>query len=308
MALMQGAAGQTPTPAAGAAPSLAQATTPEARQVPPAPPAGAPPATTPAPAGAAAPSSPPPGAARGGLTPQQIKELGHVHEGQYGALAPQNLAKKRPKPPFDLTSTWFIDLRRAFGDFRFGPPYPEFYEPGKQALKEAAEAQAAGQRYRDSIGQCYPAGMPMIMTRVWPISMVQLPTVIYMMFGFTNSLRIIYLDGRKHSDPDIVVPTYNGESIGHWEKDTLVVHTKYFETNEHWIDSGLPVSDEFEIVERMKLVDGGKLLEIEYIMTDPKNWKGEWRNTKRWMRMDHSDIPEVECLPNLNKNLPSTGG
>jgi hypothetical protein len=41
-------------------------------------------------------------------------------------------------------------------------------------------------------------------------------------------------------------------------------------------------------------------------MVDPKSWKGEWKSTKRWMRMDYSDIPEVECLPNLNKNLPST--
>jgi hypothetical protein len=243
---------------------------------------------------------------RPGISPAQLAELGHVHEGQYGALAPQNLAKKRPKPPFDLTSTWFVDLSRAFADFRFGPPYPEFYEAGQRAMKEAAEAQKKGERYRDSIGQCYPAGMPMIMTRVWPISMVQLPTVIYMMFGFTNSLRIIYLDGRQHTDPDIVVPTYNGESIGRWEGDTLVVHTKYFEPNEHWIDSGLPISDQFEITERMKLVENGTRLQIEYTMTDPKNWKGEWKSTKKWIRMDYSDIPEVECLPNLNKNLPST--
>lgn len=243
---------------------------------------------------------------RGGLTPEQIKELSHTHEGYYGALAPQNLAKERAKAPFNLTGTWFVDLRRAFNDFRFGPPYPEFYAAGQQAMKEAAAAAQAGKPYRDSIGECYPAGMPMIMTRVWPISMVQMPTVIYMMFGFTNSLRMIYLDGRPHSDPDIVVPTYNGESIGHWEGDTLVVNSKYFETNQHWIDSGLPVSDQFEITERIKLKDNGMTLEIEYIMTDPKNWKGEWRSTKRWMRMDHSDIPEVECLPNLNEDLPST--
>src|SRR5262245_36562743 len=252
------------------------------------------------------PAGPAPAGPRPGLNAEQIAELSHAHEGYYGALAPENLKKKRAKPPFDLTSTWFVDLRRAFGDFRFGPPYPEFYEAGQQAMKEAAEAQKRGERYRDSIGQCYPAGMPMIMTRVWPISMVQMPTVIYMMFGFTNSLRIIYLDGRPHSDPDIVVPTYNGESIGHWEKDALVVNTKYFEPNEHWIDSVLPISDQLEINERISLLDGGKTLQIEYTMTDPKNWKGEWKSTKKWMRMDYSDIPEVECLPNLNKNLPST--
>ena len=240
------------------------------------------------------------------LTQEQIDELAHKHDGYYGALAPQNLAIKRPKPPHDFTGTWFIDLRRSFADFRFGPPYPEFYEAGKTAMKEAEEARKAGKPYRDSIGQCYPAGMPMIMTRVWPINIIQLPTAVFMNFGFTNSMRFIYTDGRKHTDPDVAIFTYNGESIGKWEGNDLVVHTKYFETNEHWIDSGLPVSDEFEIIERMRLKENGMILEIDYTMTDPKNWKGEWKNTKRWMRQDYSDIPEVECLPNLNKNLPST--
>jgi hypothetical protein len=254
-----------------------------------------------------APALPAPGGGqRPGLSQEAIDNLSHKHPGYPGALAPENLNKKRPKPPFDVTGTWFIDLRRAFNDFKFGPPYPEFYEAGKQAMKEAEEARKAGRPYRDSIGQCYPAGMPMIMTRVWPISMMQAPSAIFMMFNFTNSLRIIYLDGRKHTDPDIADLTYNGESIGHWEKDSLVVHTKYFETNQHWIDDGIPISDEFEMVERIQLLDEGKTLQIEYTMTDPKNWKGEWKNTKRWMRVDNSDISEVECLPNLNKDLPST--
>jgi hypothetical protein len=242
----------------------------------------------------------------GGLSPAQIDELSHKHDGYYGALSPQNLAKPRPKPPFDLTGTWFVDLRKTFLDFMFGPPYPQFYAAGQQALKDSAAAMKAGKPYRDSIGECYPAGMPMIMTRVWPINMIQLPTSIHMIFGFTNSLRIIYLDGRPHTDPDIAISTYNGESIGHWEGDTLVVNTRYFEPNQHWIDLGLPVSDQFEITERMRLLDKGKTLEIQYIMTDPNNWKGEWRNTKRWLRSDYSDVPEVECLPNLNENLPST--
>ncbi len=80
--------------------------------------------------------------------------------------------------------------------------------------------------YRDDIGQCWPAGMPIIMTRVWPIAMIQLPTAIYMISEFMNSLRVIYLDGRTHTDPDVVVRTFNGESIGRWEGDTLVVDTR----------------------------------------------------------------------------------
>jgi hypothetical protein len=205
-----------------------------------------------------------------------------------------------------MTGTWFVDLHEGFNKFMFGPPYPEFFEPGQKALVEGAAARAKGQNYRDSIGQCYPAGLPMIMTRVWPIMFVQLPTVIYMTAGFTNSFRAIYLDGRTHTDPDIYVPTYNGESIGKWEGDTLVVTTKGFETDHHWIDVGLPISEDFQVVERIRSINKGNTLEIEYIMTDPKMWKGAWRNTKRWDRVLESDIGEVECTEARNANLPGT--
>jgi hypothetical protein len=228
------------------------------------------------------------------------------HPGQLGALAPENLAKARPEPPFNLTGTWFVDLSRAFSDFMYGPPYPEFIGQAKEDFEEGQRRRAQGLPYRDAIGQCYPAGIPMIMTRVWPIMMAQLPTVIYMVSNFNNSFRQIFLDGRDYSDPDTVIYTYNGESIGHWEEDTLVVNTRYVETWNHFIDSGIPISEDFRMQERIRLLEDGEVLEIEHIMTDPNNWVGEWRNTKQWLRVDYTDIGEVECLPDLNDNLPST--
>jgi hypothetical protein len=224
---------------------------------------------------------------------------------QLGALAPENLKKPRPKPPFDLTGTWFVDLSGG-RSFMFGPPYPKF-KPEVQKEYEAGQREtAAGRAYHDYIGQCFPAGLPMIMTRVWPIAMVQLPTVIYMVSGFENSFRAIYLDGRPHTDPEIVVPSYNGESIGRWEGDTLVVDTTAIEPNKHTIDLGVPISDQFHVVERIRTTEGGQYLEIKYIMTDPKGWDGEWTSTKRWKRVDDQDITEVECLPDLDEHLPAT--
>ncbi len=232
------------------------------------------------------------------------------HETQLGALAPENLNAPRPAPPFDLTGTWFIDLSQSaggFGAFRFGSDgYPEFIGQTKLDFEEGMRAREEGRPYRDAIGQCYPAGIPMIMTRVWPIAMVQMPTVIYMVSNFNNSFRQVFLDGREWSDPDIVIYTYNGESHGRWEGDTLVVDTRYIETHNHYIDTGIPISEEFEVQERIRLTEGGEVLEIEYIMTDPQGWVGEWRSTKRWLRVDNTDIGEVVCLPDLNENLPST--
>jgi hypothetical protein len=242
-------------------------------------------------------------------TAERLEKLSGMipkHQGYLGALAPENLKKARPAPPFDLTGTWFVDLSEGFAKFMFGPPYPEFIGQAKADFEEGQRMRAERKPYRDAIGQCFPAGIPMIMTRVWPIAMIQTPTVIFMVSNFNDSFRQIYLDGRDYTDPNTIIYTYNGESLGHFEGDTLVVNTRYIETYNHYIDTGIPISEEFRVQERMRLLEKGEVLEIEYIMTDPVNWKGEWHNTKRWLRVDHTDIGEVECLPDLNDNLPST--
>jgi len=226
--------------------------------------------------------------------------------GALGALAPDNLAKPRPKAPFDVTGVW-LHGGGTDNNWRFSPPEGFKLTPEAQVHYDAArKAQSEGKVYHDDIGQCWPAGLPIIMTRVWPITMVQMPTVIYMISEFMNSLRIVYLDGRPHTDPDIAVPSFNGESIGRWEGNTLVIDTKYFVADHHWIDSGIPGSDALHIVERVRLIEDGKAMSIEYTLTDPKSWVGDWKMTKQWRRVDTRDIAEVSCLPDLNDHLPST--
>ena len=145
------------------------------------------------------------------------------------ALAPANLSKSRPASPFNLTGNWFIDNSPGIQGWLFGPATIPKLKPEAQKHRDAyLQAIKEGKVYRDDIGQCWPAGVPIIMTRVWPIAMIQLPTAIYMISEFMNSMRVVYLDGRSHTDPDIVVRTFNGESVGRWEGDTLVVETKNF--------------------------------------------------------------------------------
>jgi len=221
-----------------------------------------------------------------------------------GALAKANLEKPRPKPPFDVTGVWDIDLRASHG-FQF-KPMPKL-KPAAQALYDASEkAISEGKAFKDDPGECWPPGMPRVVTRVWPMQLIQLPTMIVMIHGFENSVRWIYLDGRPHTDPDIVVPSYNGDSIGHWEGDTLVVDTVSMEPKHHWIAEGVPVSDQFHIIERIKLTDGGKTLEDEFTLIDPVNWEGDWVHTLVYRLADSKDITEVECLPSTNEHLLST--
>jgi hypothetical protein len=224
-----------------------------------------------------------------------------------GALSRANLAKPRPKAPFDLTGVW-LHGGGADNSFRFSPPAGFKLTPAAQVHYDAArKAQAENKVYRDDIGQCWPAGLPLIMTRVWPITMMQYPTAIYMISEFMNSLRVIYLDGRQHTDPDIVVRTFNGESIGRWEGDTLVVDTRNFtDLDKHWVDQGIPASKDFRMIERYKVIDNGNTLQGEWTLIDPQNWEGEWKGTRQWRRVTDHDIQEVECLPDLNEHLQST--
>jgi len=224
------------------------------------------------------------------------------------ALAPANLERPRRAAPFDLTGMWQHNFTGP-DSWRFVPQNFELTPEARRHYEAGRQASAEGKLYRDDIGQCWPAGMPLIMTRVWPIAMVQLPTVIYMISHFMNSVRMIYIDGREHSHPDVVVPSFNGESIGHWEGDTLVVDTRYFPGHHHWMDQGgasIPASEDLRIVERIRMIDDGGTLEIEYTMTDPKGWVGEWKTTKFFGRQNDVDITEVQCLPDLNENLPGT--
>lgn len=225
--------------------------------------------------------------------------------GSLGILAPANISKARPAAPFNLTGTW---LHISGENERFDPPAGFKLTPEAQKhFDAAAAATKEGKVYRNDIGLCWPAGVPIMMTRVWPIQMIQLPTGIFMISELMNSMRIIYMDGRQHTDPDVIVRSFNGESIGRWENDTLVIDTTGFVDEHHWIQdrAGIPASDALHVVERIKMQNQGKRLEIEFTLTDPKSWVGDWKITKHWDRQDERDIAEVECLPDLNEHMPS---
>ena len=242
-------------------------------------------------------------------TPAAESEVPSEPGRQLSALAPENITKARPAAPFDLTGNWFIDVTENPNAWRFGPPYPKLTAAAQVHFDASQVAAKEGKVYRDDIGQCWPAGLPLIMTRYWPMAMIQIPTAIYMVSGFMNSLRIVYLDGRSHTDPDIIVRTFNGESIGRWEGDTLVVDTVGFRGDHHWMDQGgasIPAGEQLHIVERIRLINDRKQLEIDYTMTDSEYWEGEWKSTKRFNRVNDEDIQEVSCLPDLNEHLQST--
>jgi hypothetical protein len=222
-------------------------------------------------------------------------------------LAEANLKAKRPAPGANFTGTWLMQRTATNGpppDWEFWP-MPKLTPEAQRIYNEKLQADKEGKAYKDDTALCYPPGMPRFLTRVWPIQVIQLPTAIVMIQGFENQIRWIYLDGRKHPDPDYTIPSFNGDSIGHWDGKSLVVDTRNFEPGHHWIQSGVPVGEALRIMERWTLVEQGNVLEIELRMTDPQHWEGEWVNTKRYNIRDDRDISEVHCIPAEMSRLPS---
>jgi hypothetical protein len=89
-------------------------------------------------------------------------------------------------------------------------------------------------------GSCAPGGTPTSITTQYteqgPFEIVQLPGVVWILTEFPQTIRWVPTDGRSHTkDPDV---SFNGESIGHWEGDTLVVDTIAIDTRMRNISVG----------------------------------------------------------------------
>ncbi|HTT04067.1 MAG TPA: hypothetical protein VMF64_02170 [Steroidobacteraceae bacterium] len=113
-----------------------------------------------------------------------------------------------------------------------------------------------------------------------------------------NRLRRIYTDGRAHAvDPD---PSFHGDSIGHWEGDTLVVDTVgiYPEALIPISEAaGVPNDGDLHVSERIHLVPGD-LMQDELTITAPHVLTRPWMTARVFHRdrARESEIHEGECL------------
>ena len=240
--------------------------------------------------------------------PAQLPMVGNLSiQTGPGALDADNLAKQRPEPPFDLTGTWEFrgetEYTANYGWYEF-KPHPEFTEKGKSTYAEFQSFAREGRQYAEPTAECYPAGMPRLMTRYGALMMLQYPTAIFIVSRLNNEYRVIWLDDRPRIAEDLRDPNWHGESIGHWEGNTLVIETEGFIDEKHLIQQGIFTGDQLKITERIEMLNNGNTIKMEFIMTDPEHWVGEWRHIKFRDRILRYDVHEAHCLPADNELLP----
>jgi hypothetical protein len=124
---------------------------------------------------------------------------------------------------------------------------------------------------------------------------VQTPKFVIMLTETYHGFRIIPIDGRPHREN--VAPSFRGDSIGHWEGDTLVVDRTTF-TDANWMSAEGIVSfhsDALHIVERYRRIDSNTM-EVDAMIEDPKVLTGPWKVPTQTMRLAPFDqIMEIGC-------------
>ena len=129
-----------------------------------------------------------------------------------------------------------------------------------------------------------------------PVQLLQAPGVFVMVDEYFGTHRIIPTDGRPHSPAH--KPSFGGDSVGHWEGDTLVVDVTNF-NGFQWLDRGqLPTatSTALHVVERWTRPDA-HTFEYEAVIEDPTMLTGPWTAPKlRRGRLAYDMVHESLCI------------
>ena len=167
---------------------------------------------------------------------------------------------------------------------------PEFLAKVKDLDKRQVET--------DPVLRCKNPGLPRIGP---PDKIVQQSNQIVFLYDDVSGAfwRIIPTDGRPHrSDVD---PSYLGDSVGHWEGDTLVVEANQFNDDSWLTDNGAFHTTDLRVTETLHRV--GDALEYQASVEDPKVLAEPWKPRMRLVKLTHSELAEptpcVDQVPQI---------
>src|SRR5215470_836905 len=165
-----------------------------------------------------------------------------------------------------------------------------------EQMKKANENVLAGKVPFITRERCWPAGVPgfTVYTRVQPIYFLQSPKLVVILNELNAQFRNVYLDV-PHSAR--VTPSWYGESVGHYEGEELVVDTIGLNDKTFVDNYRTPHTDQIHVVERFKLIEGGKTLQGIVNVDDPGTFNTPWSATQRWRRVDRPMTEQI-CAEN----------
>lgn len=190
----------------------------------------------------------------------------------------------------DLTGAWWATsvadrlLPEGGGAIPFTAAGKAAYDKRQADLKSGAVVDRA-------IQECLPPGVPRSWMTAYPFQILQTtdPDQVTVMFEENRGLRPIRFRD-KHFDPELWDPSYMGESIARWDGDVLVVDTTNFNDDTMLDATGLPHSDKLHVTERIRLLNGGRRLEVVATVEDPEMYSRPWTTRFTYERRDDVQV------------------
>jgi hypothetical protein len=131
-----------------------------------------------------------------------------------------------------------------------------------EIIRKKGEISLTGYAYPDASNQCRPYNPPFTLAMQLGLEMLQKKEGITIIYDQDDQVRLVRLNS---SHPTPVIPSPMGDSIGHYEGNTLVVDTIGIRPGPYaMVDRyGSPVTDSLHVVERYRLIDGSAAKEAQ---------------------------------------------
>ncbi|HEY2228766.1 MAG TPA: hypothetical protein VGI22_13700 [Xanthobacteraceae bacterium] len=164
-----------------------------------------------------------------------------------------------------------------------------------EALRKANAEALSGRAMFTREARCWPTGVPAMLLNPGRLYFVQMPKEVWIIQEADHRVRHVLIDQQHSASPQ---PTWYGESVGHYEGgDTLVIDTIGI-NDKTFVDSyRTPHTGQLHVVERFKLIDGGKALEVNFTVEDSGAFNLPWSASKRWKRTP-APLAEEACAEN----------
>jgi len=154
-------------------------------------------------------------------------------------------------------------------------------------------ARVEAAREHDTDSKANGWGFPLMMSSAAPMQFLITPRET-LIINIYRDVRHVYTDGRDHPAEEDRWPTTWGDSVGHWEGDTLVIDTVSVRNPNLYFFSAPPLSEQAHYVERLHMVGQDRIeasMRIEDPVTLTKPWEVEiaYERTNGLDRLIHDD-------------------
>lgn len=145
------------------------------------------------------------------------------------------------------------------------------------------------------LADCMPTGVPQSYFVPFPWQIVQGRDQVVIAYEYLHLFRVIPINGAPHPvDPD---PTWMGDSVGHWEGETLVVDTIGF-NDKTQLPGNFHHTEALHVVERFRRVDFDHL-QWDATIEDPNVFTKPWTMRRTFqLRGDLEKVDEYVCENN----------